>query len=43
MSAVARFLALGLVVLMLAACGKKGPPQPPPGVPNTYPKTYPKE
>jgi predicted small lipoprotein YifL len=30
-----------LVGLMLAACGKKGDPQPPPGVPNTYPRTYP--
>ncbi|HTV88245.1 MAG TPA: lipoprotein [Stellaceae bacterium] len=27
--------------MMLAGCGKKGPPQPPPGVPNTYPKIYP--
>jgi predicted small lipoprotein YifL len=30
-----------LVGLALAACGKKGDPQPPPGVPNTYPRTYP--
>jgi predicted small lipoprotein YifL len=38
-----RLTAILLVVLMLAACGKKGAPQPPPGEPNTYPKTYPKE
>ncbi|MBI4184868.1 MAG: hypothetical protein HY521_12825 [Proteobacteria bacterium] len=25
----------------LAACGKKGPPEPPPGEPITYPRTYP--
>jgi predicted small lipoprotein YifL len=43
MSAFARLLALGLIVLALAACGKKGPPQPPPGEPNTYPQNYPKE
>lgn len=38
-----RFLALVLVVVALAACGKKGPPQPPPGQPVTYPQQYPKE
>ncbi|MGH7033028.1 MAG: LPS translocon maturation chaperone LptM [Stellaceae bacterium] len=43
MSHLARALALSLIVLMLAACGKKGPPEPPPGVPNTYPQHYPKE
>jgi len=30
-----------LLALPLAACGKKGTPEPPPGVPNTYPRTYP--
>lgn len=30
-----------LLGLALAACGKKGDPQPPPGVPNTYPRVYP--
>jgi predicted small lipoprotein YifL len=34
--------ALMMATVMLAACGKKGPPDPP-GPPNeiTYPKTYP--
>lgn len=36
----------GLIIAMmlaigLAACGKKGPPEPPEGEPVTYPKTYP--
>jgi hypothetical protein len=35
-------LALALTVT-LAACGKKGAPQPPSGEPNTYPKVYPSE
>jgi predicted small lipoprotein YifL len=43
MSRAPRWLALLLVVVALAACGKKGPPAPPPGVPNTYPQTYPKQ
>lgn len=43
MSGVSRALALLVVVLMLAACGKKSAPQPPPGVPNTYPQLYPKQ
>jgi predicted small lipoprotein YifL len=30
-----------LVAVVLAGCGKKGPPQPPPNEPNTYPRTYP--
>jgi predicted small lipoprotein YifL len=38
---VASFLALLLVSLAAAGCGKKNPPQSPPGVPNTYPRTYP--
>jgi hypothetical protein len=36
-----RVLVLFIVALVLAGCGKKGPPQPPPGVPNTFPRTYP--
>ena len=43
MSHLVRVSALVLVILMLAACGKKGPPEPPQGVPNTYPQHYPKE
>jgi predicted small lipoprotein YifL len=38
---IARVLALLLVVLVLAGCGKKGTPQPPPDEPNTFPRTYP--
>jgi predicted small lipoprotein YifL len=30
-------------VLLIAACGKKGEPQPPPGEPVTYPRNYPSE
>lgn len=33
---IAMMLAVGL-----AACGKKGPPEPPEGEPVTYPRTYP--
>ena len=29
--------------LVLAGCGKKGPPEPPPGEPATYPRPYPSE
>ena len=36
-----RIVAMMLVVLALAACGKKAPPQPPPGEPNTFPRQYP--
>jgi predicted small lipoprotein YifL len=31
------------VVLLLAACGKKGAPRPPPDEPITYPRNYPSE
>jgi predicted small lipoprotein YifL len=36
-----RILAAALIVVALAGCGKKGPPQPPPGEPNTFPLHYP--
>jgi hypothetical protein len=39
--------AIALITLVLtiplAACGKRGAPQPPPDVPNTYPRPYPSE
>ena len=38
-----RIVALALVVLALAGCGKKSSPSPPPGVPNTYPQPYPSQ
>ena len=43
MSPLSRIMAVLLIALALAACGKKGPPQPPPDVPNTYPRSYPSE
>lgn len=43
MNTASRLLTLLLVALALAACGKKGAPQPPQGVPNTYPQHYPKQ
>ncbi|HLI23060.1 MAG TPA: lipoprotein [Stellaceae bacterium] len=37
-------LAVALIALALAGCGKKGPPQPPPGSTVTYPQqTYPQQ
>jgi predicted small lipoprotein YifL len=38
-----RTLAMLLIVAALAACGKRGTPQPPPGEPDTYPRAYPRE
>jgi predicted small lipoprotein YifL len=43
MSGFARYTALLLVVLALAACGKKGPPRAPADQPSTFPQAYPKE
>jgi len=39
--AAGRLALAGGVALLLAACGKKGPPQPPPDQPAPYPRTYP--
>jgi len=36
-------VALLVMAVGLADCGKKGPPVAPPGVPNVYPRTYPRE
>jgi predicted small lipoprotein YifL len=36
-------LFLALLVLPLAACGKKGAPSPPADEPSTYPRSYPRE
>jgi predicted small lipoprotein YifL len=43
MSGPVRFFALFLVVLALAACGKKAPPRPPADEPNTFPRNYPSQ
>jgi hypothetical protein len=36
-------IALCVLPLALAGCGKRNAPQPPPDVPNTYPRPYPSE
>ena len=36
-----RLIAVLLIALAVAACGKKGAPQPPPDEPNTFPRSYP--
>jgi predicted small lipoprotein YifL len=36
-----RAVAVALMLVALAACGKKGAPEPPEGEPVTYPRTYP--
>jgi len=38
-----RIMAVLLIAVALAGCGKKGNPRPPPGEPDTYPRTYPSE
>jgi predicted small lipoprotein YifL len=38
-----RIVALLVVVLALAGCGKKAAPQAPPGEPDTFPRVYPRE
>jgi predicted small lipoprotein YifL len=37
-----RIIAVLLVTLALAGCGKKGNPTPPTDEPNTYPRSYPR-
>lgn len=39
-----KFILLAVVAALaapLAACGRKGPPEPPPGADDKYPRTYP--
>ena len=36
-------LLLLVFILVVAGCGKKGPPEPPSGEPATYPRPYPSE
>jgi len=43
MSPLFRALAVLMLALALAGCGKKGALQPPPDEPNTYPRSYPSE
>jgi predicted small lipoprotein YifL len=43
MSPLSRALAVLMIALALAGCGKKGGLQPPPDEPNTYPRSYPSE
>lgn len=39
--AAGRLALAGAAALLLAACGKKGPPKPPAGETAPYPRTYP--
>ena len=43
MRLIARILMLLVLLLPLAACGKKNAPVAPPDEPNTYPRSYPRE
>jgi hypothetical protein len=36
-------VALLIIAIGLADCGKQGPPVAPTGVPNVYPRAYPRE
>jgi hypothetical protein len=36
-------LAVLVLSMVLAGCGKRNAPEPPPDVPNTYPRPYPSE
>jgi predicted small lipoprotein YifL len=40
---IALIVALVLLALPLAACGKRGPLEPPANEPNVYPRVYPSE
>jgi hypothetical protein len=41
-SSARRIVALLLIAVALAGCGRKANPVPPPGEPSTYPQPYPK-
>lgn len=40
---VSRIVAVMIVALLLAGCGKKGNPSAPADQPNTYPRSYPSD
>ena len=39
---VTRRALLALLAVSVAACGRKGEPEPPPGRPSTFPREYPR-